>query len=167
MKVIWLTGLSGAGKTTIAAALNKRFVTLGIPNYILDGDVLRTGINDNLGFSLEDRAESVRRASEVAKVLIGAGIQPIVSLISPVRQDRDLIRTKMDLFEVYCKCSLDACIGRDVKGLYKKAIDGNIPNFTGISQEYEEPLSPELVLDTENWDVDYCIDMLMDRYNVK
>jgi bifunctional enzyme CysN/CysC len=149
-KVIWLTGLSGSGKSTIANAVEKRLFALGIHSYILDGDNLRLGLNKDLGFTKEDRAENVRRVSEVAHAMVDAGLVVIVALVSPFITDRAEARTRFadDQFvEVWVKTPAEVCAERDPKGLYKKARDGQIPNLTGVGQEYEAPNAAELVLD--------------------
>ena len=149
-KVIWLTGLSGSGKSTIANVLAKRLHALGMHAYVLDGDNLRMGLNVDLGFTPEDRAENVRRTSEVAKLMVDAGLIVITALVSPFEADRQRARSIFndgDFIEVFVDTPVDICISRDPKGLYKKAKDGQIPNFTGIGQDYEKPSQPELVLD--------------------
>ncbi len=154
---IWLTGLSGSGKSTVAVAAEKLLHDRGKATYILDGDNIRHGLNSNLGFSPEDRTENIRRIGEVAKLFNDAGIVVFTSFISPYRGDRDQVRDIMgegDFVEVYVSADLDTCESRDVKGLYKKARAGEIPEFTGISAPYEEPLKPELVLDTNDQSVD-------------
>ncbi|MDH4016611.1 MAG: adenylyl-sulfate kinase [Actinomycetota bacterium] len=154
---IWLTGLSGSGKSTVAVAAEKLLHDRGKATYILDGDNIRHGLNSNLGFSPEDRTENIRRIGEVAKLFNDAGIVVFTSFISPYRGDRDQVREIMgegDFVEVYVSADLDTCESRDVKGLYKKARAGEIPEFTGISAPYEEPLKPELVLDTNDHSVD-------------
>lgn len=149
-KVIWLTGLSGSGKSTIANVLAKRLHALGMHAYVLDGDNLRMGLNVDLGFTPEDRAENVRRTSEVAKLMVDAGLIVITALVSPFEADRQRARSIFDdgdFIEVFVDTPVDVCISRDPKGLYKKAQDGEIPNFTGIGQDYEKPSQPELALD--------------------
>jgi adenylylsulfate kinase len=148
---VWLTGLSGSGKSTIAVDLEKRLCERGVRAYILDGDNIRHGLNKNLGFSPEDRTENIRRIGEVAKLFTEAGVVNLTAFISPYRTDRDRVRGIMqpgDFVEVYVDCPIDECERRDVKGLYKKARAGQIPEFTGISAPYEEPEKPELVLRT-------------------
>ena len=148
---IWLTGLSGSGKSTIAVAAEGVLYERGHHAYVLDGDNVRHGLNKNLGFSPEDRTENIRRIGEVAKLFTDAGVIVFTSFISPYRADRDGVRALMgdgDFVEVYVDAPLDVCEGRDVKGLYKKARAGEIPEFTGISAPYEAPERPELVLDT-------------------
>jgi bifunctional enzyme CysN/CysC len=149
-KVIWLTGLSGSGKSTIANVLAKRLHALGMHAYVLDGDNLRMGLNVDLGFTPEDRAENVRRTSEVAKLMVDAGLIVITALVSPFEADRQRARSIFDdgdFIEVFVDTPVDVCISRDPKGLYKKAKDGQIPNFTGVGQDYERPSQPELALD--------------------
>ena len=149
---LWMTGLSGSGKSTIASLLEQRLISAGRLAYRLDGDNVRHGLNKNLGFSAADRAENTRRIGEVAKLFTDAGLIVIVSFISPYRADRDAVRSAMkpgDFVEVYVKASLAAAESRDPKGLYKKARAGEIRGFTGIDDPYEEPQKPEVMLDTE------------------
>ena len=157
---IWLTGLSGSGKSTIAVAAEKALNQLGRLTYILDGDNIRHGLNSNLGFSPEDRTENIRRIGEVSKLFTDAGIIVFSSFISPYRADRDAVRKIMgdgDFLEIWVNASVETCEGRDVKGLYKKARAGEIPEFTGISAPYEEPTNPELVIDTNGQTVDESV----------
>jgi len=149
-KVIWLTGLSGSGKSTIANELEKQLFANGLHSYVLDGDNLRHGINKDLGFTKADRAENVRRVAHIAQLMSDAGLIVIVALVSPFSTDRDSARAMFDsgkFFEVWVKTPTEVCIERDPKGLYKKAASGDIPNMTGIGQEYEAPENAELVLD--------------------
>ena len=149
-KLIWLTGLSGSGKSTIANALEKRLHALGMHAYVLDGDNLRMGLNVDLGFTPEDRAENVRRVSEVAKLMVDAGLIVITALVSPFEVDRQRARSifaEGDFIEVFVDTPVDVCISRDPKGLYKKAAKGEIPNFTGVGQDYERPTNPEITID--------------------
>ncbi|XP_050492991.1 bifunctional 3'-phosphoadenosine 5'-phosphosulfate synthase 2-like isoform X3 [Bombus huntii] len=151
---IWLTGLSGAGKTSISFELENYLVSQGLPAYSLDGDNLRHGLNRNLGFSKEDREENVRRAAEVAKLFSDCGVITICSLVSPFEADRRLARKihedfNLKFFEIFVKASVKTCEARDVKGLYEKARKGMIKSFTGIGQEYETPKTPDLIVDTE------------------
>jgi bifunctional enzyme CysN/CysC len=149
-KVIWLTGLSGSGKSTIANALEKKLFSLGTHAYVLDGDNMRLGLNKDLGFTREDRAENVRRVSEVAHNLFDAGLITIVALVSPYAEDRAQARALFpegDFAEVWVKTPAEVCAERDPKGLYEKAAAGELPNLTGVGQEYEAPRSAELVLD--------------------
>jgi bifunctional enzyme CysN/CysC len=155
-KVIWLTGLSGSGKSTIANALEKRLFALGMHSYVIDGDNVRLGLNKDLGFTREDRAENVRRVAEVAHTLYDAGLVTIVALVSPFASDRDQAKSLFpdeDFAEVWVKTPAEVCAERDPKGLYKKAAAGELPNLTGVGQEYEAPASAALVLDgTANLD---------------
>jgi bifunctional enzyme CysN/CysC len=149
-KVIWLTGLSGSGKSTIANALEKKLFSLGMHAYVLDGDNMRLGLNKDLGFTREDRAENVRRVSEVAHNLYDAGLITIIALVSPYASDRDQARAlfpEEDFTEVWVKTPAEVCAERDPKGLYKKAAAGELPNLTGVGQEYEQPEAAELILD--------------------
>ena len=150
--VIWLYGLSGSGKSTIANAAERVLHQQGRFTTILDGDNLRTGLNANLGFTDEDRLENIRRISEVAKVFVSQGVITFVSAITPRGELRDLARGLLggDLFEVYVKASFEACEQRDVKGLYAKAARGEIAHFTGKDGSFEAPQNPDLILDTEN-----------------
>ena len=149
-KVIWLTGLSGSGKSTIANELEKRLFASGMHSYVLDGDNLRLGINKDLGFTRADRAENVRRVAEIAHLMSDAGLVVIVALVSPFAADRDSARDVFEkgrFAEVWVKTPLEVCAERDPKGLYKKAADGSLPNLSGVGQEYEPPVNAELVLD--------------------
>ncbi|HOV75193.1 MAG TPA: adenylyl-sulfate kinase [Candidatus Hydrogenedentes bacterium] len=148
--VVWFTGLSGSGKSTIAHAVEEALFERGCRSYVLDGDNIRHGLNKNLGFSPEDRTENIRRIGEVANLFVQAGIIALTAFISPYRADRDAARkvAGSDFIEVYVKCGIDVCESRDTKGLYKKARAGEVKEFTGISAPYEEPLNPELVVDT-------------------
>jgi len=161
---IWLTGLSGSGKSTIAVAAERELLSQGRIAYVLDGDNIRHGLNANLGFSPADRTENIRRIGEVAKLFTDAGIIVLTSFISPYRADRDAVREKMapgDFVEAFVAASLETCEGRDVKGLYKKARAGEIPEFTGISAPYEEPSAPELVIDTNRQSVEQSVAQLV------
>jgi len=161
---LWFTGLSGAGKSTLALATEDALVKRGINVFILDGDNIRHGLNSNLGFSPQDRTENIRRIGEVCKLFTDAGMIVFSAFISPYRADRDLVREKHAdgrFIEVYIKASVDTCESRDVKGLYKKARAGEIPEFTGISAPYEEPLNAEIVVDTEQKDLDQCVEQVI------
>jgi bifunctional enzyme CysN/CysC len=149
-KVVWLTGLSGSGKSTIANALEKKLFSIGIHSYVLDGDNMRLGLNKDLGFTREDRAENVRRVSEVAHSLYDAGLIVIVALVSPFIEDRNQARNLFpqgDFIEAWVNTPTEVCAERDPKGLYKKAQSGELPNLSGIGQDFEMPLDPELILD--------------------
>ncbi|MBM3583357.1 MAG: adenylyl-sulfate kinase [Alphaproteobacteria bacterium] len=162
--VLWFTGLSGAGKSTLAVELERRLFAKGYHVYVLDGDNVRSGLNANLGFSPEDRAENIRRVGEVAALFADAGIIVISSFISPYRSDRDRARraAKDSFHEIYVKADLDTCERRDPKGLYRRARAGEIREFTGISSPYEAPDAHELEVDTAGADVEVCIERLMD-----
>ena len=167
---IWLTGLSGSGKSTIAIAAEHELTSRGRLAFVLDGDNIRHGLNQNLGFSPEDRTENIRRIGEVSKLFTEAGVIVFASFISPYRSDRDAVRAFMgagDFVEVYMDASLVTCEQRDTKGLYKKARAGEIPEFTGISAPYEEPESPELVLDTNRQSVEESVDKLVEYLDAK
>jgi adenylylsulfate kinase len=147
---LWLTGLSGAGKSTLAAAVGGELRRRGLPVEILDGDEVRQHLSKGLGFSREDRDTNIRRIGYVAKLLSRNGVAVITAAISPYRAVREEMRREIGRFvEVYVRASLATCIRRDTKGLYRRALAGEIPQFTGVSDPYEEPLAPELVLDTE------------------
>lgn len=164
--VIWFTGLSSSGKSTIARAVEERLFERGHLSYVLDGDNIRHGLNKNLGFSPEDREENIRRIGEVAKLFADAGFITMTAFISPYRKDRDQNRGLLEegeFIEVYVKVSLDEAEKRDPKGLYKKARRGEIQEFTGISAPYEEPLNPELTLDTDELSLTQCQDAVL-RY---
>ena len=157
---VWLTGLSGSGKSTIAVGAERELVRRGRLAYVLDGDNIRHGLNKNLGFSPEDRTENIRRIGEVARLFTDAGVIAMTSFISPYRADRDAVRAlfaKGDFVEVHVAATVETCEGRDVKGLYQKARKGEIPEFTGISAPYEAPLRPELVLDTNRETVEQSV----------
>jgi adenylylsulfate kinase len=156
---VWLTGLSGSGKSTIAVELEKVLLTRGVRAYILDGDNVRHGLNKNLGFSPADRTENIRRIGEVAKLFTDAGLVALTAFISPYRADRDQVRALMpdDFVEVLVDCPLEVCEQRDVKGLYEKARAGKIPEFTGISAPYEPPLTPEITLRTASQSVEESV----------
>ncbi len=147
---LWLTGLSGAGKSTLAAAVSQELRRHGIRVEVLDGDEVRQNLSQGLGFSRADRDTNIRRIGYVAKLLTRNGVAVITAAISPYRAVRDAVRREIGTFvEVFVKASLDECIRRDTKGLYRRALAGEIPQFTGVSDPYEEPLAPELVIDTE------------------
>jgi len=164
-KVLWLTGLSGSGKSTVAQALERRLHNQGYIAQVLDGDNIRSGINSNLGFSLEDRQENIRRIAEVAKLYMNSGIITINSFVSPTIAIRQLAKDIIgedDFIEVFIDTPLEICEARDVKGLYKKARKGEIKGFTGIDSPYEAPLNADLVVPTENLDIDESAGMIYD-----
>jgi len=163
--VVWLTGLSGSGKSTIAVEAEKILNGMGKAVYRLDGDNIRFGLNSDLGFSEKDGYENIRRISEVCALFQDAGLIVIASFISPLAEMRKMAREKGgdNFIEVYVKADLETCIRRDPKGLYRKALNGEIQEFTGISAPYEEPQNPDLVLDTENSTLDECVRKLVDK----
>lgn len=166
--VIWLTGLSGAGKSTLAVNLEEELFSMGYHTYVLDGDNVRHGLNGDLGFTPEDREENIRRVGEVAKLFADAGTIVITAFISPYRQDRQRVRAIMDdgdFIEIYVECDIEVCKDRDPKGLYKKAISGEIPNFTGISAPYEEPENAEITVDTAELSVAKSVDHMVEQLN--
>ena len=161
---IWFTGLSGAGKSTIALVLEKRLRKLGAKVEILDGDVVRTNLSKGLGFSCEDRDTNIKRIGFVCNLLTRNDVIAISAAISPYREVRDHNRQLIGNFlEVYTRCSLDTCIERDTKGLYKKAIAGEIKEFTGISDPYEEPFDPEVIVDTDKETPEQSAEKVFDK----
>jgi adenylylsulfate kinase len=162
--ILWFTGLSGSGKSTLAHAVEERLHAAGCRTYVLDGDNIRHGLCGDLGFSDADRVENIRRIGEVARLFTEAGVIALTAFISPFRSDRERVRSLVapgDFIEIYCRASLEVCEERDVKGLYKKARAGEIKAFTGISSPYEEPLSPELVAQTDSTGLDECADQVI------
>ena len=162
--VIWFTGLSASGKSTLANSLATRLHMLGIKSYVLDGDNIRHGLNKNLGFSPEDRKENIRRIGEVAKLFVDAGLIAMTAFISPYKEDRNDARKLLkedEFIEVFVKCSLLECEKRDPKGIYKKARSGEIKEFTGISAPYEDPENPEIVLETDKTSLEECIETIL------
>lgn len=158
--VIWFTGLSGSGKSTIANALEEKLYNLGKHTYLMDGDNVRHGLNKDLGFSDIDRVENIRRIGEVSKLFVDAGSFALSAFISPFKKDRDLIREMLDegeFIEIFVDTSLEVCEERDPKGLYKKARKGEILDFTGISSPYEKPENPEIHLKTAGKSVEMCV----------
>ncbi|WP_236018992.1 adenylyl-sulfate kinase [Geomonas propionica] len=164
--VLWFTGLSGAGKSTLAQRVEEKLFATGWYTYILDGDNVRHGLNSDLGFSEHDRRENIRRVGEVAKLFTDSGVVVLAAFISPYREDRDRVRALFepgDFIEIHVKCALDVCEKRDPKGLYRKSRAGELPEFTGIDSPYEEPLVPELVVDTARLDIDQCVALILDH----
>ena len=161
---LWLTGLSGAGKSTLATAVGHDLRRRGVRVEVLDGDEVRQNLSKGLGFTREDRDTNIRRIGYVAKLLTRNGVVVITAAISPYRAVRDEVRREIGAFvEVYVKASLDECVRRDTKGLYRRALAGEIPQFTGVSDPYEEPLRPELVIDTEREVVGESAARVIDR----
>lgn len=158
--ILWFTGLSGAGKSTLAHAVEEELYQIGCHTFVFDGDNVRHGLCADLGFSAEDRIENIRRVGEMAKLFSEAGVISLTAFISPFRADRERVRALVpagDFLEIYCRCSLDVCEQRDVKGLYKKARAGEIKDFTGISSPYEEPVAAELVVDTDSLSMEQSV----------
>ena len=150
--ILWFTGLSGSGKSTVAHRVEEQLHQLGCKTFVFDGDNVRHGLCNDLGFSDSDRKENLRRIGEMVKLFLEAGTIALTAFISPFKEDRDKIRSMVpdgDFVEIYCRCPISKCEERDVKGLYKKARAGDIPHFTGISSPYEEPESPEVIVDTD------------------
>lgn len=164
-RVLWFTGLSGSGKSTVANATEKLLHDLDIHTYILDGDNVRMGLNKDLGFAPEDRTENIRRITEVSKLFADAGIIVLTAFISPYLDDRKSARKiigDVDFIEIYVKADLSVCESRDPKGLYKKARAGEIKGFTGIDAPYEPPVNPEIVLETDRYSIIECAQFVVD-----
>lgn len=164
-RCLWLTGLSGAGKTTVAAALEKRLHDAGRHVYVLDGDNIRHGLNRDLGFGRADRAENIRRVAEVARLMVDAGLIVIVAFISPFREERDAARALFapeEFVEVFLETPLAVCEQRDPKGLYALARQGKLKDFTGIDSPYEVPLAAEVRIDTSETLVDLCVERIIE-----
>ncbi len=158
--IIWFTGLSGSGKSTIAHAVEERLHSAGCRTFVFDGDNVRHGLCCDLGFSKEDRTENIRRIGEMVKLFLDAGIIAMTAFISPIAADRGRVRSLAgagDFIEIYCKCPVEVCERRDVKGLYRKARAGEIKEFTGISSPYEEPRQCDLILETSTMTLENCI----------
>jgi adenylylsulfate kinase len=163
--IVWFTGLSGAGKSTVAHAVEQRLHGLGCRTFVFDGDNVRFGMCSDLGFSESDRSENIRRIGEMSKLFIEAGIIALTAFISPYQKDRNRVRSLVkegDFLEVYCHCPVEVCEQRDVKGLYAKARAGEIKNFTGVSSPYEPPTTPELVLNTSWQSLQECTDKVIE-----
>lgn len=162
--LIWFTGLSGAGKSTLAHAVEEKLHQLGIRTFVFDGDNVRHGLCSDLGFSAEHRVENIRRIGEMAKLFLDAGVITLAAFISPFRKDRERVRSLVpqgDFLEIYCKCDLEVCESRDVKGIYKRARSGMIKDFTGISSPYEEPENPELVIETNKLSLEDSVEKVL------
>lgn len=162
--ILWFTGLSGSGKSTLAHAVEDRLHRKKCATFVLDGDNVRHGLCSDLGFSDDDRVENIRRIGEIAKLMIEAGVITLTAFISPFRSDRNTARKLVphgDFLEIYCQCPLETCEKRDVKGLYKKARAGAIAHFTGISSPYEEPLNPDLMVNTGELALDKSVDAVI------
>lgn len=168
--LLWFTGLSGSGKSTIANALEVQLHEKGISTYTLDGDNIRQGINKDLGFSHEDRTENIRRIAEFAHLMVDAGVVTLAAFVSPYIKDREAIRTivgKDHFIEIYINTSLEECERRDVKGLYKKARAGEIKNMTGISAPYEVPINPDLEIITDHQSIDASVQQILEFIHQK
>ena len=166
--VIWMYGLSGSGKSTLANALERKLFDEGVFTQVLDGDNIRTGLNNNLGFTDEDRTENIRRIAEVAKLFAQAGIVTLTSFITPKKELRANARSIVgdtDFIEVYVKASFQTCEARDVKGLYAKAREGKIKNFTGRDSNFEEPEKADLIIDTNDACINSCVEVILDEIN--
>jgi adenylylsulfate kinase len=162
--IIWFTGISGSGKSSLARRLETILFGMGIRAYVLDGDNIRTGLNMDLGFSAEDREENIRRIGELAKLFVDAGMVVLTAFISPYAKDRRMVRHLVgqdEFFEIYVKCSLEVCEQRDVKGLYKMARMGTIKQFTAVEDPYEEPEHPELIVETDKASLEQCVDQIL------
>jgi len=162
--VLWFTGLSGSGKSTLAHAVEEQLYQLGLNTFVLDGDNVRHGLNKDLSFSDLDRKENIRRISEAAKLMLEAGIITLTAFISPFKAERAMARSLMphgDFLEIHCYCPLEVCETRDVKGLYKKARQGEIKDFTGISSPYEAPSNPELRIDTHSLSLEESVQQVI------
>lgn len=165
-KVIWFTGLSGSGKTTLSVALERDLFNKGFLTQVLDGDNIRAGINNNLGFTTEDRIENIRRIAEVSKLLINSGVICICAFVSPTEETRKIVRDivgKDDFLEIYVSTPIEICEKRDIKGLYKKARTGEIKNFTGVSAPFEIPQNVILSIDTSDISVADCVEILLSK----
>jgi len=162
--IIWFTGLSGAGKSTLAQATEERLHQMASRTFVLDGDNIRHGLCVDLGFSVQDRVENIRRVGEIAKLFLDAGVIVLTAFISPFKADRARVRSLAgdDFLEVYCDCSLEVCEERDVKGLYRRARTGEIKDFTGISSPYEVPDNPELRINTAALSLEASVDQVID-----
>jgi adenylylsulfate kinase len=162
--VLWFTGLSGSGKSTLAHALEEKLFQINCRTFVLDGDNIRHGLNSNLDFSEAGRTENIRRISEVSKLMLESGLIVLTAFISPINKDRNEARKLIsndNFIEIYCKASLETCETRDIKGLYKRAREGKIKNYTGIDSPYEAPENPELIIDTDNQKLEESVSTIL------
>jgi len=169
-KILWFTGLSGAGKSTLAHALEEQLHDYGARTYVLDGDNVRRRLCKDLGFSETDRVENIRRVGEISRLMMDAGLIVMTAFISPFRKDRRIVRELVnegDFIEIFCDTPLSVCESRDIKGLYKKARTGEIPEFTGISSPYETPNNPELIVESGDSTVEECVGEIISFLKVK
>lgn len=167
--ILWFTGLSGSGKSTLSSAVEQRLHEIGISTYILDGDNIRRGLNKDLGYSDDDRAENIRRVGEVAELFVDAGVVLLAAFISPFSKDRKFIRelvAKEEFIEIFLKCPLSVCEKRDPKGLYLKARRGEIKYFTGLDSAYEEPQRPNITVETDKMTISNCVEKII-HYLIK
>jgi adenylylsulfate kinase len=162
--ILWFTGLSGAGKSTLAHRVEELLFARGCRTYVFDGDNVRHGLCSDLGFSVDDRRENIRRIGEMSKLFVDAGVIALTAFISPFRRDRDMVRSLVgegDFIEIFCNAPVEVCERRDIKGLYQKARRGEISDFTGISSPYEEPLNPEVTVHSGRDDLDECAEAIL------
>jgi len=162
--ILWFTGLSGAGKSSLAHAVEEELHQLGCRTFVFDGDNVRHGLCADLGFTTEDRIENIRRVGEMAKLFVETGVIALTAFISPFLSDRERVRSLVphgDFLEIYCRCPLEVCEQRDVKGIYKRARAGQIKDFTGISSPYEDPVNPELILETDKLTIEESVAQVM------
>lgn len=167
---LWFTGLSGAGKSTLAHAVEQRLHMMGCRTYVFDGDNVRHGLCGDLGFSTEDRSENMRRIAEMVRLFLDCGVISLTAFISPLQADREKVKEIIgadNLLEVYCNCPLEICEARDVKGLYKKAREGKIQNYTGISAPYEAPENPDIELDTGTQPLRECVNIIVNELKTR
>ncbi|MGK0297628.1 MAG: adenylylsulfate kinase [Gammaproteobacteria bacterium] len=168
--ILWFTGLSGAGKSTLAHAVEDNLHKQSVRTYVLDGDNIRKGLCNDLGFADADRTENIRRIGEISNLLMQAGVITLTAFISPFIKDRELVRQLVnegEFIEIFCDASLETCESRDVKGLYKKARTGEIPEFTGISSPYEKPENAEIILNTDEMGINDCVEKILEYLRKK
>ncbi|MFT5877932.1 MAG: adenylylsulfate kinase [Salibacteraceae bacterium] len=164
-KVIWVIGLSGSGKSTISNVLEQKLLEKGVHTYLLDGDNVRKGLNSDLDFSMKSRSENIRRVGEVSKLMVDAGTVCIVAFITPLKKDRDFVKSligKESFIEVFVDCPVEVCESRDVKGLYAKARNGEITNFTGVNSPFEPPENPDVLIESDKLNVSDGVNKILD-----